>query len=163
MASPFSSRGKIISDVDMHAHRHTAIRQHGAVERHRRPAAPAPGGVSGDQGGGAGGLQQLHDLQWGTHAVGRELPVPDHEKAWKNIVKMEPGTGLHDDGGGGVAFKLVAANQSYACLRRHCGAPISLCLSFGLPLLRFLLTVYCLLQIMAHEDEAMMRPLKLLS
>ncbi|CAL9079458.1 unnamed protein product [Musa textilis] len=27
----------------------------------------------------------------GAHAVGRELPVPDHEKTWKNVVKMEPG------------------------------------------------------------------------
>ncbi|CAL9079459.1 unnamed protein product [Musa textilis] len=45
----------------------------------------------------------------GAHAVGRELPVPDHEKTWKNVVKMEPGymTAVV------VAFKLVAANQSY--------------------------------------------------
>ncbi|THU44578.1 hypothetical protein C4D60_Mb02t08850 [Musa balbisiana] len=45
----------------------------------------------------------------GAHAVGRELPVPDQEKTWKNIVKMEPGYMTTVV----VAFKLVAANQSY--------------------------------------------------
>ncbi|CAL9203696.1 unnamed protein product [Musa hybrid cultivar] len=46
----------------------------------------------------------------GAHAVGREPPVPDQEKTWKNIVKMEPGymTTVVV-----VAFKLVAATQSY--------------------------------------------------
>ncbi|CAL9066258.1 unnamed protein product [Musa banksii] len=85
----------------------------------------------------------------GAHAVGRELPVADQEKTWKNIVKMEPGYMTVVV----VAFKLVAANQSYVN---------SLPSLFGLPLHRFLLTGYCLLQILDHEDNAMMCPLKLL-
>ncbi|CAL9766457.1 unnamed protein product [Musa acuminata subsp. burmannicoides] len=92
----------------------------------------------------------------GAHAVGRELPVPDQEKTWKNIVKMEPGymTTMVV-----VAFKLVAANQSYVNSLPSLSLSLSL---FGLPLHRFLLTVYCLLQILDHEDNAMMGPLKLL-
>ncbi|KAL5220135.1 hypothetical protein ABZP36_024848 [Zizania latifolia] len=70
-------------------------------------------------------MQQLIDLQTFTdcmtavndavkcnvdqHAVGPIVPVPDHEKTWKNVVKVPPGfvTSVV------VAFKLVDTNQTY--------------------------------------------------
>lgn len=43
------------------------------------------------------------------HAVGKTLPIPEYEKTWKNVVKIEPGymTSIM------VAFKIVDTNQTY--------------------------------------------------
>jgi hypothetical protein len=43
------------------------------------------------------------------HAVGPVVPVPEHEKTWKNVVKVPPGFVTTVV----VAFKLVDTNQPY--------------------------------------------------
>jgi FtsP/CotA-like multicopper oxidase with cupredoxin domain len=43
------------------------------------------------------------------HAIGDVVPVPDHEKTWKNVVKVPPGFVTTVV----VVFKLVDTNQSY--------------------------------------------------
>lgn len=44
-----------------------------------------------------------------AHAVGKLLPIPGHEKTWKNVVKIEPGfmTSVV------VKFKIVDTNESF--------------------------------------------------
>ncbi|KAL5228995.1 hypothetical protein ABZP36_017260 [Zizania latifolia] len=75
------------------------------------------------------------------HAVGPIVPVPDHEKTWKNVVKVPPGfvTSVV------VAFKLVDTNQTY---------PFDTTAEPGY-------VYHC--HILDHEDNAMIRPLKLLA
>ncbi|XP_072999835.1 multicopper oxidase LPR1 homolog 4-like [Typha latifolia] len=75
------------------------------------------------------------------HAVGKTLPIPDYEKTWKNVVKIEPGymTSVV------VAFKLVDTNQTY---------PFDPTAEPGY-------VYHC--HILDHEDNAMIRPLKLLA
>ncbi|KAJ4809812.1 Multicopper oxidase LPR1 [Rhynchospora pubera] len=74
------------------------------------------------------------------HAVGKTLPIPEYEKTWKNNVKIEPGymTSIV------VAFKIVDTNQSY---------PFDATAQPGY-------VYHC--HILDHEDNAMIRPLKLL-
>ncbi|KAF3337573.1 Multicopper oxidase LPR1 [Carex littledalei] len=74
------------------------------------------------------------------HAVGNTLPLPDYEKTWKNVVKIEPGymTSIM------VAFKIVDTNQTY---------PFDATAEPGY-------VYHC--HILDHEDNAMIRPLKLL-
>jgi FtsP/CotA-like multicopper oxidase with cupredoxin domain len=74
------------------------------------------------------------------HAVGKTLPVPEYEKTWKNVVKIEPGymTSIM------VAFKIVDTNQTY---------PFDATAEPGY-------VYHC--HILDHEDNAMIRPLKLL-
>ncbi|KAJ4757344.1 Multicopper oxidase LPR1 [Rhynchospora pubera] len=71
------------------------------------------------------------------HAVGKTLPVPEYEKTWKNVVKIEPGymTSIV------VAFKLVDTNQTY---------PFDATADPGY-------VYHC--HILDHEDNAMIRPL----
>ncbi|CAD6232453.1 unnamed protein product [Miscanthus lutarioriparius] len=101
-------------------------------------------------------MQQLVDLQAFTncmtqlndavkcgvdqHAVGPVVPVPDHEKTWKNVVKVPPGFVTTVV----VAFKLVDTNQPY---------PFDATAEPGY-------VYHC--HILDHEDNAMIRPLKLL-
>ncbi|KAJ3708916.1 hypothetical protein LUZ61_012621 [Rhynchospora tenuis] len=74
------------------------------------------------------------------HAVGKNLPIPEYEKTWKNNVKIEPGymTSIV------VAFKIVDTNQSY---------PFDATAQPGY-------VYHC--HILDHEDNAMIRPLMLL-
>ncbi|XP_038985592.1 LOW QUALITY PROTEIN: multicopper oxidase LPR1 homolog 4-like [Phoenix dactylifera] len=75
------------------------------------------------------------------HAVGKVVPVPaEHEKTWKNVVKIDPGymTSVV------VAFKLVETNQKY---------PFD---ATGEPGYVY----HC--HILDHEDKAMIRPMKML-
>jgi FtsP/CotA-like multicopper oxidase with cupredoxin domain len=74
------------------------------------------------------------------HAVGKTLPVPEYEKTWKNVVKIEPGymTSIM------VAFKIVDTNQTY---------PFDATAEPGY-------VYHC--HILDHEDNEMIRPLKLL-
>ncbi|GJN05947.1 hypothetical protein PR202_ga23626 [Eleusine coracana subsp. coracana] len=74
------------------------------------------------------------------HAVGDVVPVPDHEKTWKNVVKIPPGFMTTVV----VAFKLVDTNQPY---------PFDATAEPGY-------VYHC--HILDHEDNAMIRPLKLL-
>ncbi|CAO2174446.1 unnamed protein product [Urochloa humidicola] len=101
-------------------------------------------------------MQQLVDLQTFTdcmtqvndavkcgvdqHAVGPVVPVPDHEKTWKNVVKVPPGFVTTVV----VVFKLVDTNQPY---------PFDATAEPGY-------VYHC--HILDHEDNAMIRPLKLL-
>jgi FtsP/CotA-like multicopper oxidase with cupredoxin domain len=75
------------------------------------------------------------------HAVGPVVPVPDHEKTWKNVIKVPPGfvTSVV------IAFKLVDTNQTY---------PFDTTAEPGY-------VYHC--HILDHEDNAMIRPLKLLA
>ncbi|KAL5226563.1 hypothetical protein ABZP36_014828 [Zizania latifolia] len=71
------------------------------------------------------------------YLIGPELPVPEHEKAWKNVVKLPPAymtTVL-------VAFRLVETNQPY---------PFDVTTKPGY-------VYHC--HILDHEDNAMIRPL----
>uniref|UniRef100_A0A0D3EJ56 Plastocyanin-like domain-containing protein n=1 Tax=Oryza barthii TaxID=65489 RepID=A0A0D3EJ56_9ORYZ len=74
------------------------------------------------------------------HAVGPVVPVPEEEKTWKNAVKIPPEfmTSVV------VAFRLVEANQPY---------PFDATTEPGF-------VYHC--HILDHEDNAMIRPLKLL-
>ncbi|KAG8093645.1 hypothetical protein GUJ93_ZPchr0012g21461 [Zizania palustris] len=74
------------------------------------------------------------------HATGPVVPVPDHEKTWKNVVKVPPGfvTSVV------VAFKLVDTDQPY---------PFDPTADPGY-------VYHC--HILDHEDNSMMRPLRLL-
>ncbi|CAL4964960.1 unnamed protein product [Urochloa decumbens] len=101
-------------------------------------------------------MQQLVDLQAFTdcmtqvndavkcgvdrHAVGAVVPVPEHEKTWKNVVKVPPGFVTTVV----VVFKLVDTNQPY---------PFDATAEPGY-------VYHC--HILDHEDNAMIRPLKLL-
>ncbi|CAL4951210.1 unnamed protein product [Urochloa decumbens] len=101
-------------------------------------------------------MQQLVDLQAFTdcmtqvndavkcgvdrHAVGPVVPVPEHEKTWKNVVKVPPGFVTTVV----VVFKLVDTNQPY---------PFDATAEPGY-------VYHC--HILDHEDNAMIRPLKLL-
>ncbi|XP_073000180.1 multicopper oxidase LPR1 homolog 4-like [Typha latifolia] len=71
------------------------------------------------------------------HAVGKVVAIPEHEKTWKNIVKMEPGymTSVV------VAFKLVDTDMPY---------PFDATAEPGY-------VYHC--HILDHEDNAMIRPL----
>ncbi|XP_073000179.1 multicopper oxidase LPR1 homolog 4-like [Typha latifolia] len=71
------------------------------------------------------------------HAVGKVVAIPEHEKTWKNIVKMEPGymTSVV------VAFKLVDTGMPY---------PFDATAEPGY-------VYHC--HILDHEDNAMIRPL----
>uniref|UniRef100_J3KW09 Plastocyanin-like domain-containing protein n=1 Tax=Oryza brachyantha TaxID=4533 RepID=J3KW09_ORYBR len=73
------------------------------------------------------------------HAVGGTLPVPEEEKTWKNVVKVPPNfvTSVV------VAFLLVETNQFY---------PFDATTEPGF-------VYHC--HILDHEDNAMIRPLKL--
>ncbi|URE16870.1 Multicopper oxidase [Musa troglodytarum] len=75
-----------------------------------------------------------------AHAVGKVLPTADYEKTWKNVVKIEPGCMTTVV----VAFKLVDTNQTY---------PFDASAEPGY-------VYHC--HILDHEDNAMIRPLKLL-
>ncbi|KAJ3683108.1 hypothetical protein LUZ60_013335 [Juncus effusus] len=76
-----------------------------------------------------------------SHAVGKTLPVPEYEKTWKNVVKMEPGymTDIV------VAFKLVDTNQTY---------PFDATQEPGY-------VYHC--HILDHEDNEMIRPMMMLA
>ncbi|KAF8780035.1 hypothetical protein HU200_002002 [Digitaria exilis] len=74
------------------------------------------------------------------HAVGPVVAVPEHEKTWKNVVKVPPGFVTTVV----VAFKLVDTNQPY---------PFDATAEPGY-------VYHC--HILDHEDNAMIRPLKLL-
>ena len=128
-------------------------------------------------------MQQLLDLQAFTdcmtqvndavrcgvdqHAVGPVVPVPDHEKTWKNVVKVPPGFVTTVV----VAFKLVDTNQPYPfdataepgyVYHCHVSATSSTWLvSFMYHQSTSILTCDAV-QILDHEDNAMIRPLKLL-
>ncbi|KAJ4748830.1 Multicopper oxidase LPR1 [Rhynchospora pubera] len=75
------------------------------------------------------------------HAIGKTLPIPEYEKTWKNVVKIEP----HYMTSVVVAFKIVDTNQSY---------PFDSTAEPGY-------VYHC--HILDHEDNAMIRPLKFLS
>ncbi|KAG6534112.1 multicopper oxidase LPR1 homolog 4-like [Zingiber officinale] len=72
-----------------------------------------------------------------AHAVGKVVTPPEHERTWKNVVKIEPGymTSVV------VAFKLVDTNQNY---------PFDATAEPGY-------VYHC--HILDHEDNAMIRPL----
>ncbi|CAA7402123.1 unnamed protein product [Spirodela intermedia] len=76
-----------------------------------------------------------------AHAVGKLLPIPEHEKTWKNVVKIEPGfmTSVV------VKFKIVDTNQSF---------PFDVTTEPGY-------VYHC--HILDHEDNSMMRPLKFIA
>ncbi|MQL80365.1 hypothetical protein Taro_012831 [Colocasia esculenta] len=76
-----------------------------------------------------------------AHAVGRALPVPNYEKTWKNVVKIEPGymTSVV------VKFKIVDTNQTF---------PFDVTAEPGY-------VYHC--HILDHEDNAMIRPLKFIA
>ncbi|XP_072964181.1 multicopper oxidase LPR1 homolog 4-like [Typha angustifolia] len=75
------------------------------------------------------------------HAVGKTLSIPDYEKTWKNVVKIEPGymTSVV------VTFKLVDTDQTY---------PFDATAEPGY-------VYHC--HILDHEDNEMIRPLKLVA
>uniref|UniRef100_A0A0D9UWB5 Plastocyanin-like domain-containing protein n=1 Tax=Leersia perrieri TaxID=77586 RepID=A0A0D9UWB5_9ORYZ len=74
------------------------------------------------------------------HANGITVPVPEEEKTWKNVVKIPPGTVTTVK----VAFLLVESNRPY---------PFDATTEPGF-------VYHC--HILDHEDNAMIRPLKLL-
>uniref|UniRef100_K3XTE1 Plastocyanin-like domain-containing protein n=1 Tax=Setaria italica TaxID=4555 RepID=K3XTE1_SETIT len=91
----------------------------------------------------AGCMAQVNDaVRCGVdrHAVGPVVTVPEHEKTWKNVVKMPPGFVTTVV----VAFKLVDTDQPY---------PFDATAEPGY-------VYHC--HILDHEDNAMIRPLKLL-
>ncbi|RLM94023.1 hypothetical protein C2845_PM08G06500 [Panicum miliaceum] len=126
-------------------------------------------------------MQQLLDLQAFTdcmtqvndavrcgvdrHAVGPVVPVPDHEKTWKNVVKVPPGFVTTVV----VAFKLVDTNQPYPFDATaepeyvyHCHVSATGFVHVS-PINKYSDVVLCdAVQILDHEDNAMIRPLKLL-
>ncbi|KAK1322276.1 hypothetical protein QJS10_CPA03g00501 [Acorus calamus] len=75
------------------------------------------------------------------HATGPTLTVPDHEKTWKNVVKIEPGYIVSAI----VKFHLVDSNAPY---------PFDATAEPGY-------VYHC--HILDHEDNAMIRPMKLVS
>nr|CAD1838415.1 unnamed protein product [Ananas comosus var. bracteatus] len=74
-------------------------------------------------------------------AIGRLLAVPEHEKTWKNVVKIEPGYMTTVV----VKFKLVDTNATY---------PFDATAEPGY-------VYHC--HILDHEDNEMIRPLKLIN
>ncbi|KAJ1282821.1 hypothetical protein BS78_03G080900 [Paspalum vaginatum] len=75
----------------------------------------------------------------GRHAVGEEVAVPEHEKTWKNVVKIAPGFMTTVV----VKFLMVDTGRSY---------PFDATAEPGY-------VYHC--HILDHEDNAMIRPLKL--
>ncbi|XP_072960623.1 multicopper oxidase LPR1 homolog 1-like [Typha angustifolia] len=76
-----------------------------------------------------------------THAVGRTVAVPKYERTWKNMVKIEPGYMTTVV----VKFKLIDTNATY---------PFDATAEPGY-------VYHC--HILDHEDNAMIRPLKLVN
>lgn len=76
----------------------------------------------------------------GRHAVGEEVAVPEHEKTWKNVVKIAPGFVTTVV----VKFLMVDTGRSY---------PFDATAEPGY-------VYHC--HILDHEDNAMIRPLKLI-
>ncbi|XP_010916345.1 multicopper oxidase LPR1 homolog 1 [Elaeis guineensis] len=73
------------------------------------------------------------------HAVGKKLPVPEYEKTWKNVVKIEPGYVTTVV----VKFRLIDTNASY---------PFDATAEPGY-------VYHC--HILDHEDNEMSRPMAL--
>nr|CAD1838182.1 unnamed protein product [Ananas comosus var. bracteatus] len=113
--------------------------------------APSSGKLPGGEGAAVGErdrVLELHDgarrcrqVQHHGQAIGRLLAVPEHEKTWKNVVKIEPGYMTTVV----VKFKLVDTNATY---------PFDATAEPGY-------VYHC--HILDHEDNEMIRPLKLIN
>lgn len=79
--------------------------------------------------------------QVSKYALGKKVKVPAHEKGWKNVFKMMPGYMTKIV----VRFTLIHSNASY---------PFDATAEPGY-------VYHC--HILDHEDNVMMRPLKLVS